>query len=66
MIHTGRTEAGPVKALRLLQEAVDLPHLSQGVLGPTVSGDDRLNLFAQRSDVLGHRSQVVEGMRHTL
>ena len=28
MIHTGRTEAGPVKALRLLQEAIELPRLA--------------------------------------
>ena len=60
------TEQDAVYTVRFLQEAVDLPHLSQGVLGPTVGGDDRLNLFAQRSNVLGHGSQVVEGMRHTL
>ena len=60
------TEDDTVNTVRFLQEAVDLPHLSQGVLGPTVGGDDLLNLFAQRSDVLGHGSQVVEGVRHTL
>ncbi len=53
--HSGskwHTKGDAVHTLRLLEEAVDLPHLSHGCLRPPFCGYDGLDLVSQRLYVL--------------
>ena len=44
------------------EQAVQLPHLAHGRLGPAVLGDDCLYLLSKRRDTLGHRSEIIQGV----
>ena len=49
---TRRTEGDPINALRLLQKAVYLPHLTHPRFCPSFCRYDRLDLIAERLDIL--------------
>ena len=61
-----RTDGDPVVAGRLPEQAVELPHLRYGSLGPAVCCDDSFDLFPKRLDALGHCGKVVEHVGNVL
>ena len=61
-----RTDGDPVVAGRLPEQAVELPHLRYGSLGPAVRCDDSLDLFPKRFDALGHCGEVVKHVGNVL
>ena len=46
----------------LSEDAIKLPHLAYGGLGPTVRGNDRFDLFSKSRDALGHGSDIIQDM----
>ena len=65
--HRGRhTRAYPVEALRLAQEAVDLPHLAHRSLCPPLCRGDGLYLLPEGQDVLRVGGEVVQRLRDAL
>ena len=61
-----RTEADAVMPNRLPEQTVQLPHLAQGRLGPTILGDHRLYLLSKCRDALRHRSEIIQCVRNGL
>ena len=57
-----RTETNSVVARGLSEDAIKLPHLAYGGLGPTVRGDYRFDLFTKSRDALGHGSEIIQDM----
>ena len=61
-----RTDCHAIVPVRLLEEAVDFPHLTERCFRPPISSDDGCDLVPQRLSVLGMRSEVVQGVRKCL
>ena len=69
-MHTGeseaRTDANPVKPLRLAQEAIESPELSHGILSPALFSDDCVDLLPERADILWIGGQVIQSVSEGL
>ena len=61
-----RTDAHSVVAVRLLEEAVDLPHLAERRLRPAMFRDDRLNLRPERLDPFRMPGEVIQDVHDAL
>ena len=61
-----RTESDPVDTLRFHQKAVDLPHLVNCCLSPSIQGHNGLNLISQGLYVFRLSREVEERMRDAL
>lgn len=53
------TTVDAVDTLRLAHEAIQLPHLSHGKLGPSICLDYRFDLLSQWENELGVSSEMV-------
>ena len=61
-----RTDGDPVVAGRLPEQAVELPHLRYGSLGPAVCCDDGLDLFPKWLNAFGRCGEVVKHVGNVL